>query len=740
MNALQFAARISKPATVLATFLALIGCNVTPMDNPSNTASAPIAGLLEVRIEGIGDATSAVATFTAASGNSSVNTRALTALPDSVLKLVRREVSFHDVGNPGDSGAMRYIQASFELTNLRNTNFNNLNLIAINLPSNSIGGTAISGILNARGEAITNDTTAQAFMPTHGMQTTRSGLGVNPYSADLQFFTQTEANAVQTQAALLNPPLVGDVLQYGFVAHNNAGGRAIEGSSCSTPDCNKGLISLAYKFPLVSPRAANPWGFTAYFVVMDQTETFVSQSLEEQNQCTVLGQEQVSPLTTTLPKIRTLQGSSYRSTNLERLAGVRTAGTNAAPLASLPLPPAKLGGSLDQTCFAPGGIVTTAVGTGEDIAADLALTSDNKTVVTGYTNNGTQDLLLVARYNLNGSLDSNFGTAGKTTTAFNINNTNPRLPPILLNAHGVAVALQTDGKIIVAATVFNPTRTNSRAVLVRYNPDGSLDLGFGTAGEVFVGSVLTAGTPGNVMEQATALRLQTDGKIVLAGNNNLTGVLVRYTTTGALDTGFDTDGFIQFNFLLSALELQNDAKLVIGGTSTNTNFVVTRLLTDGTSDLAFRVVSIPALETKPVLKALVIQPDGKMILAGSLRSPSDSFLMRLNGRSLDSGFGNGGRVILPISGARDQINTLKFEPDGTLVAAGFNGITLVLTRYNSNGRLDQSFGTDGIVSTTIVTGASQTTGLGIRPDGKIVVATHTSNGRNDDLALLQYNP
>ena len=738
MKTVQFATSRSRLAAVLVTFLALVGCNVSPMENPSNTSSAPIAGLLEVRIEGIGDASaSAVATFTAAPGNSSVNTRALTALPDSILTLVRREVSFHDLGNPGDAGATRYSQASFEISNTGTKNFNNLNFIAINLPSKSIGSTAISAIVNGRGEAITDDTTAQAFMPTHGMQTTRSGLGVNPYTADLQFFTQPEADTVQTQAALLSPALVGNVLQYGFVAHNNSGGRAIEALGCSSaPDCNKGVISLAYKLPLVSPRAANPWGFTAYFVVTDQTETFVSQSFEEQNQCTVLGQAQFLPLTTTLPKVRTLQGSSYHGANLERLAGVRTAGTSAAPLASLPLFPAKLAGSLDNTCFASGGQVMTAVGTGLDRANTLTLTPDGKSIVAGYTNNGTQDLLLVARYNPNGTLDSSFGTGGKTTTDFS-----QSIPggAILLNAQGTAVALQTDGKIVVAGTVRPDLPRFSRTALVRYNTDGSLDSSFGTAGKVFV--ELT-GSRFDTLYQATALQVQPDGKILVAGQNEVNeGRLARFTSDGVLDSGFDTDGFVAVRIVIGALELQSDSKIVIAG-SFNNGLLVVRLLSNGALDPNFRGSIFPVVGGNPILKALKIQTDGKIILAGASISPSAFFSMRItaDGRSLDRGFGNNGTILTDISVGRDQINTLGIEPDGTLVVAGFSSNNIALARYTTAGILDSSFGNNGIATTTIGTQAAQATALGIRPDGKIVVAGFASNGNNDDLALLQYNP
>ena len=274
---------------------------------------------------------------------------------------------------------------------------------------------------------------------------------------------------------------------------------------------------------------------------------------------------------------------------------------------------------------------------------------------------------------------------------------------------------------------------------MRHNADGSLDSSFGTAGKVFV--ELT-GSRFDTLYQATALQVQPDGKILVAGQNEVNeGRLARFTSDGVLDSGFDTDGFVAVRVVIGALELQSDSKIVIGG-SFNNGFLVIRLLSNGALDPNFRGSIFPVVGGNPILKALKIQTDSKIILAGASISPSAFFSMRItaDGRSLDRGFGNNGTILTDISVGRDQINALGIEPDGTLVVAGFSSNNIALARYTTAGILDSSFGNNGIVTTTIGTQAAQASALSIRPDGKIVVAGFASNGNNDDLALLQYNP
>ncbi|MFN9367078.1 MAG: delta-60 repeat domain-containing protein, partial [Planctomycetota bacterium] len=123
-------------------------------------------------------------------------------------------------------------------------------------------------------------------------------------------------------------------------------------------------------------------------------------------------------------------------------------------------------GTLD-TSFGTGGMVTTAIGTGNEYAYSVPLLADGKIVVAGYSN---FDIALV-RYNADGSLDTSFGTGGKVTTAIGTG-----------TDIAYSVTLQADGKIVVGG--YAAIGSTLDFALVRYNANGSLDTSFGTGGKV----------------------------------------------------------------------------------------------------------------------------------------------------------------------------------------------------------------------------------------------------------------
>src|SRR5205823_7881772 len=125
--------------------------------------------------------------------------------------------------------------------------------------------------------------------------------------------------------------------------------------------------------------------------------------------------------------------------------------------------------------------------------------------------------------------------------------------------------------------------------------------------------------------------------------------------------------------------------------------------------------------------ALVLQPDGKIVLAGSTQDSSlrDEFaLVRyLPDGSLDGAFGSGGKVTTDVSQYEDYADALALQPDGQLVASGpawdAANPRFAVVRYNVDGTLDGSFGSSGIASTG-VGGFSETLGMALQPDGRIV--------------------
>ncbi len=234
-------------------------------------------------------------------------------------------------------------------------------------------------------------------------------------------------------------------------------------------------------------------------------------------------------------------------------------------------------GSLDTT-FGGTGMVTTSVGSfGGDAASAVAIHSDGKIVVAGHSRGEWGSVFALARFNVDGSLDSTFGGTGIVTTSF---------APwgIDYDAFAYAVAIQGDGKIVTAGYRygFNYIFRNTIA-LVRYNSDGSLDTAFGT-----YGTVSTA--IGNGDNKAYAVVIQGDGKITAAGysynGTNDDFALVRYNANGSLDTTFGTYGTVTTAIgsgddRAYAVAIQSDGKIVAAGYSyngTNNDFALVRYL------------------------------------------------------------------------------------------------------------------------------------------------------------------
>ena len=129
-------------------------------------------------------------------------------------------------------------------------------------------------------------------------------------------------------------------------------------------------------------------------------------------------------------------------------------------------------GNVDLT-FGSGGLTTTDDGSSYDTVRDMVLQPDGKIVVAGYVSNSDTSGILLARYNPDGSLDTTFGTGGKTlTTGYSVSSP--------------ALALQSDGKIVLAGYRYVNSTTGYDFLVLRYDASGRLDSSFGTGGAVTV--------------------------------------------------------------------------------------------------------------------------------------------------------------------------------------------------------------------------------------------------------------
>jgi uncharacterized delta-60 repeat protein len=407
------------------------------------------------------------------------------------------------------------------------------------------------------------------------------------------------------------------------------------------------------------------------------------------------------------------------------LIGLAAAGVLAAAL-----PAAR--GDLDPT-FGSGGKVTTDFG-GNEMGWAIASQRDGKVVVAGDRFDlGPSDDFVLARYTARGALDPTFDGDGRVTTDFNDH---------FSGAFGLAI--QADGKIVAAGYGFAPTGPQDFAV-ARYNPNGSLDSGFGVDGRV-----LTTFEP-NSIDGGGALAIQPDGKILVGGRTR-TGPradfgLVRYLPNGALDPSFDGDGRVVTAISGNSdqvfdLAVQQDGKIVASGgvlePASPWHLAVARYNANGSLDPTFDGDGVVAAPSLPIAEHIVLQRDGKLLLAGI---GGVSRLTPLG--TVDASFGAGGRVP---AGTVDP-RSIAIQPDGKILVIGSvfaspMSADFGITRLAANGRVDGSYGRGGSVVTDVGSG-SEDQGLDgvLLPDGKLVVSgitRPTFNSGPYDFAVARY--
>jgi len=392
-------------------------------------------------------------------------------------------------------------------------------------------------------------------------------------------------------------------------------------------------------------------------------------------------------------------------------------------------------GSLDST-FGTGGKVDTGFGNNAR-PADAVLQLDGKLVVAGTFDNfqvATQ-VFGVVRYLTNGKLDTSYGKRGFASTNF----TN------FINSVS-SMALQPDGRIVVAGNAMSADGTLSEFAIARFNTNGTLDSTFGSGGKVatnFVGV-----QAGGVSNPANAVLLQPDNKILVAGLASQCAkcihysALARYNPNGSLDTTFGTGGKVMVQAIGAIYTL---------GLDSNGNIFAL------SGSLAVEFNSKGALASAPAANIVAsshgfaaFQPDGKFVLCGVAQGPSGrrDIDVKISRFTSNGGadftflnnpfdFGAGG----PFSNIGQAIvvqPNLQIVVGGISQTASFGNIFGV-ARLNSDGNLDQNFGSGGVLTTQFFA-TDQILAIVVQNDGKIIAVGQTLNPKTQlaDLALARY--
>lgn len=429
----------------------------------------------------------------------------------------------------------------------------------------------------------------------------------------------------------------------------------------------------------------------------------------------------------------------------------------------------------------PAGVVATSLGNGDDMAEDLAVGADGSVVVVGNRHNGQSNDIVLVRYTNDGAFDAVFGVGEDDGTPNGVVN-------ISLgegNDFGTAVAAQADGKLLVAG--YHEEGASTNMVVLRVNTDGTLDQTFGISEDGTENGIVNISL-GDGNDIARDIAVQADGKIVVAGDSvsadgSANIIVARLNADGSVDESFGQsedgtpNGFVATSLgngddKANALVLQADGKIVVAGNRVaedgSSNIIVARYDASGVPDAGFGVsgddgtpegfVNISLGEGNDMARDVALQADGKIAIAGDsvMADGSSNFVLaRLNADGTpDDSFGvaedgtPNGFVSTSLGEGNDFASGLAVQADGRLVVAGYHqegdSTNIAIARYETDGSLDQSFGTaddgteNGIVNISLGDGDDMANAVAMQGDKLIVAAgTTTATDGSKNIAVLR---
>lgn len=346
-----------------------------------------------------------------------------------------------------------------------------------------------------------------------------------------------------------------------------------------------------------------------------------------------------------------------------------------------------------------------------------------------------------------GDVDTTFGTAGVVTV------------PLSGASQLFDVVSQPDGKLVGVG--YTTTPSNTDVLVMRLTANGGFDSSFGS-----LGIVTTPVGSGN--DFGLAVAIDSFGRIVVAGEmlglSNFDFGVVRYLSDGSLDDSFGTGGKViipvgQANDIPFSVAVQPDGKIVmvgrsyIGAThSSDWDISLVRLMPDGTLDSSFGDGGKVFTRVGPYYdeaNRIAVLPNGKIVVSGySYTSATDSYILAARYTSsgkLDQSFGVGGVARANVGSNEDRSAGLAVQADGKLVVGGFcynstSNWDFALVRFTQGGSLDGNFGIGGIATTAVGMAGDYCFGVAVQPDGRIVATGSADNASAiADIALVRYS-
>ncbi|MBL7914419.1 MAG: T9SS type A sorting domain-containing protein [Bacteroidia bacterium] len=318
----------------------------------------------------------------------------------------------------------------------------------------------------------------------------------------------------------------------------------------------------------------------------------------------------------------------------------------------------------------------------DDYFNDILIQPDGKILLSGPSESGNIFRTNVARLLPNGALDTGFGINGMKTYIFSGG-----------SCHPYGMSLDASGRILIGGNESN------NLFVLRLLSDGSID-------STFSGDGIAVDLPPGIFGLAFGLCIDNVGRIITVGYSfsPFSYMIARYDSAGALDTTFGQGGVTlipKAGFIgLYDCEVQADGKIVACGSfddtggGSNHDFVILRLNDNGTPDSTFAgdgVLEVSVSNDRDILQSVILQPDGKIMVAGYAGNSTvagDFALLRLNSDgSFDTSFGSNGLVLTDFGGSMDIGSMVVLQPDLKVVLCGWslqnNKWNMAIARYHT---------------------------------------------------------
>ena len=408
-------------------------------------------------------------------------------------------------------------------------------------------------------------------------------------------------------------------------------------------------------------------------------------------------------------------------------------------------------GAIDKTYGKQGFSVLATSKQGLDIPSQkMVLQKDDKLVFVADAVDSatTNNLINVSRLSADGTIDKTFGKNGVTTLNFSGD-----------EANSTCITVQADGKILISGLYSQGTNGDDyQVLLVRLNANGSLDGNFGTSGILNIGNPLSLEIATSIQLVANGKILI--GGIIQGTTDEFTlPMLMRLNPNGSLDYTFATNGIYKYDGALSNTPtkfLFNMAQDKVGnifaaGESSNAQgeykgFMIKTNI-NGTLDNTFGTNGIVEIgddnaDDAVYFSNLKVQADGKIVVLKSVELADNSLIGRLirfqaNGKE-DPTFGTAGAVTINIgTGLGVLPNDLILQSDGKITVnvlgidmktAVFDNIT---ARYDKNGKIDNTFGIQSLVKVSSDTIDYSGANMLMQSDGKVIVSVNGANFKTD---------